>query len=406
MGFFSKKTVVAPAPAAPRAKATQKPAPIAITGYGIACHAGDRTRSLISSILGQMSGAALSDTFKVKSENGGGYTEVRTAPVEEFGDMPVLDRMYELTTIALTNATAQLPANVKTESLLIVLTVAPEFIMHLMEIDPQYLQSHLEEKIPRLATATFRIQPNTTSTSTSALRTAIAELNEGKWQAIIYGGGDSLLSMETCLDLNEQNRLNTVSSNTGLVPGEGAAFVVLQTNDTAKTNTTPALAYLSGLGVAAEPNARNADLAATEGLSSAINQAIAQAGIAATDIQGIVHNLGAETVHAIEWYQTTKKIWPRRVNEQQRMAVQLGEIEQADMPDDPIPKEVLPYKTMGEVGAAALPMQLATALSWIEYDAHQSRWGFPVRQHLLVCDTPAVAERGAIVISKTLASAT
>ena len=111
-------------------------------------------------------------------------------------------------------------------------------------------------------------------------------------------------------------------------------------------------------------------------------------------------------MHAIEWYQTTKKIWPRRVNEQQRMAVQLGEIEQADMPDDPIPKEVLPYKTMGEVGAAALPMQLATALSWIEYDAHQSRWGFPVRQHLLVCDTPAVAERGAIVISKTLASAT
>ena len=88
------------------------------------------------------------------------------------------------------------------------------------------------------------------------------------------------------------------------------------------------------------------------------------------------------------------------------MAVQLGEIEQADIPDDPIPKIVLPYLTMGEVGAAALPIQLATALAWIEYDASQARWGFPIRNHLLVCDTPDAPERGAMIISPTLATAT
>jgi 3-oxoacyl-[acyl-carrier-protein] synthase-1 len=231
-------------------------------------------------------------------------------------------------------------------------------------------------------------------------------MNEGKWQAIIFGGADSLISMDACLKLAEDSRLNTVGSTAGLVPGEAAAFVVLQTSDTAKTNTTPALAYLRGVGVAAEPNARDADIKATEGLSTAINQAIAQAGIAAADIQGIVHNLGAETVHAIEWYQTNKKIWPRRIDEQQRMAVQLGEIDQADTPDDPIPKIILPYMTMGEVGAAAMPMHLATALAWIEYDAHQARWGFPVRKHLLVCDTPDTPERGALIISTTAANAT
>ena len=168
-------------------------------------------------------------------------------------------------------------------------------------------------------------------------------------------------------------------------------------------NSTPALGYLRGIGVAAEPNARDADLAATDGLSTAITQAIAQAGIAATDIQGIVHGLGAETVQAIEWYQTSKKIWPRQVNEQQRVAVQLGEIERADTPDDPIPKILLPYMTMGEMGAAGLPMHLSTALAWMEYDAHQVRWGFPVRKHWLVCDTPDAQERGALVISTTLA---
>jgi 3-oxoacyl-[acyl-carrier-protein] synthase-1 len=400
MGFFSKKAV----PAA-QIK-TAPPAPIAITGVGLACHAGDKPLSLICSILGQISGTELSDTFKVKSENSGGYANVRTAPVAEFAHQQTQQRLNTLSAIALTNAAAQLPANVPAESILIVIMVDPQLINPGNETDLQRLQTQLIDGMPRIESATFRILPNNVNSGTSALRAAIAELNEGKWQAVIFGGSDSLLSMETCFALNEQNRLNTTSTGTGLVPGEGAAFLVLQSKEAAASGTTPALAYLSGLGVAAEPNARDADLKATEGLSSAINQAIAQAGISATDIQGIVHNLGAETVHAIEWYQTTKMIWPRRVSEQQRMAAQLGEIEQADIPDDPIPKTLLPYKTMGEVGAAALPMQLAAALAWIEYDAHQSRWGFPMRQHLLVCDTPAAAERGALVISKTLASAT
>ena len=166
------------------------------------------------------------------------------------------------------------------------------------------------------------------------------------------------------------------------------------------------MGYLRGIGVAAEPNARNPDLEITEGLSSAISQALAQAGLDASDIQGIVHNLGAETVQSLEWLQTTQKMWPQRVDEQQRMAVQMGEIEQAEIPDDPIPKIVSPYMTMGEVGAAALPMQLATALTWLEYSVWQTRLGLPVRNHLLVCDTSEAPERGALIISTTLAATT
>ena len=246
---------------------------------------------------------------------------------------------------------------------------------------------------------------NETASSTSAICTALAELNDGKWQAIIFGGADSLVSIYTCMDLHNENRLNIVGKREGLVPGEAAAFVLLQSAESAMKNTTPALGYLRGMGIAAEPNARNADLESTEGLSSAINQSLAQAGITATDVQGIVHNLGAETVQSLEWHHTTQAIWPRRVSEQQRMAVQNGEIEQAEIPDDPIPDIECPYQTMGEVGAAALPMQLATALAWIKYDAHQARWGFPIRNHLLVCDTPDAAERGALIISTTLAAA-
>lgn len=397
MSLFGKKPA---APVAPRTKVAPPPAPIAITGLGIACHAGDEPHNLIRSILGQVSGLQISEEYEFKRKNATNALP-RMAPVVEFGDMPTLERLYELTSIALAKAAAQLPANVKPESVLIVITVAPQFIMHLLKIDSQYLQRYLLEKIPRLDTASFRILTNDTNSITNVLCTTVADMNEGKWQAIIFGGADSLISMDKCLELDAATRLNTVGKREGLVPGEAAAFVVLQSTESAAKNKTPALAYLRGVGIAAEPNARNADIEATEGLSSAINQALAQAGITATDIQGIVHNLGAETVQSLEWHHTTQAIWPRRVNEQQRLAVQNGEIEQAEIPDDPIPDIECPYQTMGEVGAAALPMQLATALAWIKYDGHQAKWGFPVRNHLLLCDTPDAAERGALIISTT-----
>jgi 3-oxoacyl-[acyl-carrier-protein] synthase-1 len=271
MGFFSKKEVVAPAA---RTKAAPPPAPTAITGMGIACYSGDKPLSLICAILGQMNGVRLSKEHLIPSDDGSKVAMARMAPVKEFGDMPERERMYQLSTISLTNAAAQLPANVKPESLLIVLSVAPVFVTRFNKIDTEHLQNYLVAEIPRLASATFRILPNSTGSSSNALRTALAELNEGKWQAIIFGGSDSLISMDTCLKLDEAKRLNTVGKRAGIVPGEGAAFIVLQSTDTAKTNTSPALAYLSGLGTAAEPNARDSDLESTLGLSSAINQAI------------------------------------------------------------------------------------------------------------------------------------
>ena len=399
MGLFSKS----PTPAAARTKPAAKPAPVAITGLGLACHAGEKTRSLISSILGQISGVELSDTYAIKLSNGTKDLP-RVAPVVALEGQQAQQRMFTMSAAALWSAAANLSANIKAENLLIVTMVDPKLLSLKNNTDQHRLQSYMIDGMRRFEAATFRFLPNDTTSASSALRASIAELNQGKWQAVIFGGADSLISMDACLTLNDQGRLNTVSNSNGIIPGEAAAFVVLQNKETAPSNTTPTLAYLSGLGVADEPHARDADLHATEGLSSAITQAITQAGIAATDIEGLVHNLGAETVEVLEWDQTTKKIWPNRVNEQQRMAVQLGELEQADNPEDPIPRALHPYKTMGETGAAALPMQLATALAWLEYDAHQSRWGFPSRNHLLLCDTSAKAERGALILSRTLAA--
>ena len=401
MGFFSKKPA---APVTPAAKAAPASPPIAITGVGLACHAGDQPFALISSIIGQMSGVQISDEHTFRNDDGVKETP-RMAPVEDIADIRSSRRIEELTLTALANVEVQLPADIDPDKLLIVLMVNPERLTNVNKNALKELQEYLTDKTIFLEKATFRILPNT-STAISELRASIAELNEGQWDALIFGGTDTLISMDACLKLDEEKRLNTVNNSDGIIPGEAAAFVVLQSTEQAANNPQPPLGYLRGLGVAAEPNAREADLDATLGLSSAINQALTQAGITATDIKGIVHNLGCETVQAYEWYQTTQTLWPRSVSEQQRMAVQLGEIKNAAIPDDPIPKILLPYMTMGEVGAASLPIHLATALAWLEYDAWHARWGFPVREHLLVCETPETAERGALIISTTLAAKT
>ena len=398
MGLFSKKATPDQI-----AKALTTSAPIAITGLGIACHAGDEPHNLIRSIIAQVSGVRLSEEHQFIQKDGKSALP-RMAPVLELLDDSERDRMYALAKIALENIATNFPANIKPESSVVVIVVDTELLTRFKKIDVQHMQDYLTGNIPLLSSTTFRILPNDAVSSTTALRTALAELNDGQWQSIIFGGADSLVSIYTCMELHNEIRLNIVGKREGLVPGEAAAFVLLQSAVSATKNTTPPLGYLRGVGVAPEPHARNADIESTEGLSSAINQALTQAGIAATEIQGIVHNLGAETVQSLEWHHTTQALWPRRVSEQQRLAVENGEIEQADIPEDPIPDIECPYQTMGEVGAAALPMQLATALAWIQYDAHQARWGFPIRNHLLVCDTPDAPERGALIISPALAA--
>ena len=403
MSLFNKDTK--PAAAAPRRKAAPKASPVVITGLGLACHAGDETYALISSVLGQMSGVQISEEHKVKSNASGANVQTRMAPVEDIYDIRAYVRMHLLSAAALAKIEDQLSGNVDTDKLLIICVVNPDLITHNGKVDSIPLQKYLIEEVQGLESATFRILANNTSSSLNTLRACIAELNEGKWQAVIFGGADSLISIDACLKLNKEERLNTIEKTEGVVPGEAAAFFLLQNKDEADKHAMPILAYLRGVGVAAEPNARNADLEATEGLSNAIGQALTQAGIEASNIQGVVHNLGAETIQSLEWYQTTQAIWPRKVSEQQRIAVQNGEIEQAEIPDDPIPQTLLPYMTMGEVGAASLPMQLATALAWMEYDAWQARMGFPVRENILICDTPDAPERGALIMSTKLTEA-
>ena len=130
MSLFGKKPA---APATPRTKASQPPAPIAITGLGIACHAGDEPHNLIRSIIAQVSGVRLSEEHKFKQKNGKDALP-RMAPVLELLDESECDRMYELTKIAMQNIAAKFPASVKPETTLVVVVVDSELLMRYQKL--------------------------------------------------------------------------------------------------------------------------------------------------------------------------------------------------------------------------------------------------------------------------------
>jgi len=64
-----------------------------------------------------------------------------------------------------------------------------------------------------------------------ALQSGLSELSAGTVDAILVGGIDSLCDAETLTRLDEDGRVLGASHDGGLIPGEGAAFVLIERNE-------------------------------------------------------------------------------------------------------------------------------------------------------------------------------
>ena len=87
----------------------------------------------------------------------------------------------------------------------------------------------------------------------SLLRQACAALESGAVELCLVGGIDSWIDIELLDWLDRQGRLKGEESPQGLVPGEGAAFLVLGTTGTAQRLGAPILGRLLAVGEAVDP---------------------------------------------------------------------------------------------------------------------------------------------------------
>jgi 3-hydroxy-3-methylglutaryl CoA synthase len=113
-------------------------------------------------------------------------------------------------------------------------------------------------------------------------------------------------------------------------------------------------------------------------LPTAIGQALDQGQCSPDRVETAVLHMGNDVQSALEWYQVKRKIWPEEPEPEEF---------QRKM------EELSPQTTIGDTGAAALPLSLAIACSRFDFD-------FAPVERILVCDAGHGPARGVVYLKK------
>jgi 3-oxoacyl-[acyl-carrier-protein] synthase-1 len=135
-----------------------------------------------------------------------------------------------------------------------------------------------------------------------ALGLARELIDGGTAARCLIGGADSLLRRVDLDALGRDNRLLGPTQSQGLVPGEGAAFMLVgRAEQTTTPDTTAANIRVRGLGIGYEHNTvLGSENSVGEAFSSALTTALADAGISEREIDFVAGNYNGERYDAWE----------------------------------------------------------------------------------------------------------
>lgn len=131
-------------------------------------------------------------------------------------------------------------------------------------------------------------------------------LESGQCEACILLAVDSLNSFETLKHLDKIERIKSKKSPNGLIPGESAVAIFVETEAHALARNAVVKATVSAIAGAVEQNTSTSDKPSSGlGLSNAVRQACQQAG--ELKPQWLACDLNGETYRAYEWGMTQVK---------------------------------------------------------------------------------------------------
>jgi 3-oxoacyl-[acyl-carrier-protein] synthase-1 len=374
------------------------PPPLAILATRVASFAGDTVETLHAAVSAAMGGMNFqpASVYAV----GDGYAEaspVLAAPMALQGTTRA-QCLSELLLKVLAPLISQLPQeDTPPPHVSLLLPLDAERHIRALDIDFESIRRSLCQVLPGLADDRVELVPYHQGATAAllGLRQRLAEEPAGR---AILCGADSLINMLTYQALAEAGTLATENHGSGIVPGEGAAAILLQRQDRCRPQGQPCLANISGLASAPEPEAGHAGHRPMNGLAQALRQATAtQPALlnqAATLLLG--HALGE--ADDLEWHQTERQLWPIRLEESQRVAMMLGEVDAPTPEAADKPRLFNLAQATGETGAAALPLQLAVACEQFRFEARLARFGHPSPRPVLVAETGDYPVRGAICL--------
>ncbi|BCA78390.1 hypothetical protein [Desulfuromonas sp. AOP6] len=339
---------------------------VQIMDIGLCCRFGSETAALFGGVATNMSTARPHPGLMLPAENNPDQLQpIHTGALPEFDDLTSpQDRLLALLEEALYNLLEKQPSLPVGRSLLVILLLPPIDTIRGSQVDHQQIQAFLRSTLPEAEQVEIRLLTPADG-SVSALLEACEQLKKGMWDAVLFGGADTLVDTATCLEVMQSRTLLTAGSS-GIFPGEAAVFLFLQ-----KTTTAPGLAHITTLAATVEPFPGQADEKSMTGLAEAIRKST-QDDQNTLEPAAVILPLDASACQTLEWHQVRQNLWP---NARQGM------------------EELYPCHFLGDIGAATLPLSVALGCARLDFT-------YSAITSLLVCEAGATPPRGALWLHK------
>ncbi len=355
---------------------------LAITGWGLRCATGDQIFALLGAVGTGMSLARPDVVHEGLKPDGTGTAPVLTCPVLEVAEGPV-ERLLELCGRALAGLSFVDEAPDRSGRVRLLVQGPPADSERGQLAAEQDWLGSLSAWLSSELAVDWTVEQ--VPSALDGLLMAADLIGGGACERVVLGGVDSLLDPLTVAELAQARKLLVHGAGDGLVPGEAAAFVVLESAAAGARS----LGRLRAVARRSEPAHGRPDETRLEGLASAM-ETVAEITQASPDcIECVVVPLAGHRHRMLEWHQATTRLWPLRLAETERQAMERGEVE-APQPVPEPEREILdPGITLGETGAAGLWLSLLLACARFDFD-------WPAREAVVVAHMPDAPERGAI----------
>jgi len=281
--------------------------PCAITGMGLRCAVGqDSARSCAAVRAGVSRFAEWPYMEAGLGEEGGGV--VVAAVVPDPGDRSWVEKLKDLATQPLLEAlwgagvdSLVLPG--QDGRFGIYLSVPPLDRPGVPEEDAEDFLEDLREG------SLFPVEPGSTTVLTNghagvllALDQAMRDLAQDQVDVCAVGGVDSLLESGYLQFLLEERKLKAGNFPVGLLPGEAAGFVVVETLEHARKRGAEVLARVSPVHTAMEAAPSHGDdPGRADGTTRVLREALADAPCGPGGVWRIVNDLNGERWRFLEW---------------------------------------------------------------------------------------------------------
>jgi len=134
----------------------------------------------------------------------------------------------------------------------------------------------------------------------AAFSSAMADLRDGKVHGALAGGVDSLIRGPVLVRLEAAGILKSESVPQGVIPGEAAAFLFLESGESARKREARVVARLLSAGTEVESTAGTSDPNQGAGLTRALREACRDAG-GLNNPPLVVCDLNGDRYRALEW---------------------------------------------------------------------------------------------------------